>query len=168
MSFILGKDGDISLFRVGTLVAIVGVVLVAGGIAAFLLDQNSYRVPLDVDPYPGAESWGNVRESGATRRLVFLVSDVSPEEVAAYYDQKLLAFDGGEQGCERIPAVGEVEGAATDRTVVPYWYKCLFQRTGLRSSQQTTVTVQPGVFNADPAMNTEGKTVVEHSQRWQP
>ncbi|MBZ0299235.1 MAG: hypothetical protein K8J31_05835 [Anaerolineae bacterium] len=167
MSFIVGKDGDISLFRVGTLVAIVGIVLVVGGVAAYFLDQNSYRVPLDVEPYPGAESWGNIREAGATRRLVFLTS-ATPEEVAAYYDEKLRALDGAEQGCERIPASGEVAAAATDRTVVPYWYKCLFQRTGLRSSQLTTVTVQPGVFSADPDLNTEGKTVIEHSQRWQP
>ena len=35
MSFMVGRDGNISLFRVGTLVAILGVVLIVGGIAAY-------------------------------------------------------------------------------------------------------------------------------------
>ena len=73
MSFVVGRDGNISLLRVGTLVGIVGVLLVVGGVAAYVLDQNSYKVPLDVDPYPSAESWGNVREVGSSRRLVFRI-----------------------------------------------------------------------------------------------
>ncbi len=158
-----------SLFRVGTLIAIVGVLLVVGGIAAYFLDQNSYRAPLDVEPFPGAESWGLVRETGSTRRLVFRVNTATPEDVASYYDQKLREFDGAaSEGCQRVPSFGELESAQNDPTAVPYWYKCLFQRTGLRTSQLTTITIQPGIFNEDPEMNTEGMTVIEHSQRWQP
>lgn len=158
-----------SLFRVGTVIAIIGVLLILGGIAAYFLDQNSYRVPLDVEPYPGAESWGAVREVGATRRLVFRIPSATPEDVANYYAQKLREFDASStDSCQRVPISGELESAENDPSSVPYWYTCLFQRTGLRASQQTTITIQPGVFNPDPALNTEGMTVVEHSQRWQP
>lgn len=167
MSVFVGRDGSISLFRTGTLIAILGILLVVGGVAAYFLDQNTYREPLEVEVFPGAENWGVVRETGTSRRSLFLVSGASPEEVAAFYEQKLRALDG-EQRCQRIPSIGSVPSAANDRTVVPYWYICLFQRSGLGVSQNTTVTIQPGVFNADPAMNTEGKTVIEHSQRWQP
>jgi hypothetical protein len=157
-----------SIFRIGTLIAILGVLLIVGGVAAYFLDQNSYKAPLDVEVFPGAEAWGNARETNASRRSLFLTSNASPEEVAAYYEEKLRALDGTDQRCQRIPAIGEIKTAATDRTVVPYWYICLFQRTSLNVSQQTTVTIQPGVFNANPDLNTEGMTVIEHSQRWQP
>lgn len=169
MAFVVGKDGNISLFRVGTIVAIVGVVLVVGGIAAFVLDQNSYKVPLEVELYPGAESWGTVRQSGSSRRLVFRISDVPPEDVVNYYTQRLGEFTGdATASCTRVPMVGEDTRAQNDSSIAPYSYTCLFQRNGLRASQQTTVKIQPGVRNADPQLNTLGMTVIEHSQRWQP
>ena len=169
MSFVVARDGNISLFRVGSIVAVLGVLLVAGGIAAYVLDQNSYKAPLEVAPFPAAESWGQTRQTGSTRRLVFRVANVPPEDVLTYYQQRLQEFAGGDStGCTRVPAIGEFEESASDPTIAPYSFRCLFQRTGLRASQQTTVTIQPGVFNDDPEMNTLGMTVIEHSQRWQP
>jgi hypothetical protein len=168
MSFIVGRDGDISLLRVGAIIAVVGILLIGGGIAAFFFDQNSYKAPLEIEPYPGATPWGSTRETSSTRRTVYLVDGATPEDVEAYYQQKLSDLDGEEAACQRNPSVGEIEAAKADSSVVPYTFKCLFQRSGLRASQTTTVTIQPGVFNADPEMNTQGKTVVEHSERWQP
>lgn len=161
------RSGGISLFRTGTLIAILGILLIVGGVAAYFLDQNSYRAPLEVEVFPGVQDWGMVRETNASRRSLYLAS-VSPEEVAAFYEQKLQAQDGADQKCQRIPSFGEVEAAARDNSVVPYWFVCLFQRSGVGVSQVTTVTIQPGVFNADPNLNTQGMTVIEHSQRWQP
>ena len=169
MSFMVGRDGNISLFRVGTLVAILGVILIVGGIAAYWLDQNSYRTPIEVAPYPSAESWGRVQQAGTTRRFVYRVPDAAPEDVVSYYEQELREFGGSNvDGCVRNPAFGEVRGATDDPSVVPYSFRCLFQRTGLGASQQTTITIQPGVYNNDPELNTQGMTVVEHSERWQP
>jgi hypothetical protein len=162
------RSGGFSLFRTGTLIAILGVLLVVGGIAAYFLDQNSYRAPLEVEVYPGVQNWGSVRETTASRRSLFLASGISPEEVTAFYEQKLQALDGADQRCQRIPSIGEVEASAEDDSIVPYWFICLFQRSGIGVSQVTTVTIQPGVFNADPNLNTQGMTVIEHSQRWQP
>lgn len=162
------RSGGFSLFRTGTLIAILGILLIVGGVAAYFLDQNSYRVPLDVEVFPGVQSWGTIRETNASRRSLFLASGASPEEVAAFYEQKLQAQDGADQKCQRIPSIGEVAAAATDNSVVPYWFVCLFQRSGIGVSQVTTITIQPGVFNTDPNLNTQGMTVIEHNQRWQP
>ena len=168
MSFVVDKQGNISLFRVGTIIAVVGILLVGGGVLAYVLDQNSFREPLFVEPYPGAETWGNVREQGVTRRELFTINGANADDVAAFYSQKLSEFDRGSDGCVRTPATGTFIDSQTDRTVPPYRFKCLFQRTGLRASQTTTITIEPGVFNSDPTLDTTGMTVVEHSQRWQP
>ena len=169
MSFVVGRDGNISLLRVGTLVGIVGILLIGGGIAAYVLDQNSYKVPLEVEPFPAAESWGNVRQAGSSRRLVFRIPNAAPEDVVNYYEQRLREFEGNDtQGCTRVPATGEFEQSRSDSSIAPYSFTCLFQRTGIGASQQTTVKIQPGVSNSDPQLNTLGMTVVEHSQRWQP
>ena len=168
MSFIVGKDGDISLFRVGALIAVVGILLIGGGIAAFFLDQNTYKAPLEVEPFPQATPWGKVNETASTRRSVYLVDGASPEDVEAYYQQKLQGLEGQDSTCTRLPAVGVLEASKTDPSVVPYTITCLFQRSGLQASQVTTVKIQPGVFNSDPTLNTQGKTVIEHSERWQP
>jgi hypothetical protein len=164
MSFIVDRDGSISLFRVGTLVAVVGVLLVIGGVAAFVLDQNSYKTALAVEPYPGAEAWGRVNETRNSRRLVFRTSEASPEQVADFYNQQLREFGAGtDEGCQRVP----IANAGQNPNVVPYYYRCLFQRVGFRVSQHTTVTIQPGMPNADPALNSAGMTVIEHSERWE-
>ena len=168
MSFLIGSDGEISLFRVGSLIAVIGILLVAGGVAAYVIDQNSYKVPLEVDPFPGADVWGTPREQGATSRTVYRIDSASTDDVAAYYSQKLQAFSSGDQGCVRTPLQGTFPGADSDPSVVPYMYKCLFQRSGLGVSQETLVTIEPGVFNQDAQLNTQGSTVIEHSQRWQP
>jgi hypothetical protein len=167
MSFLVGSDGNLSLFRVGTVIGAIGILLLIGGVAAYVLDQNSYKTPLNVEPYPGAETWGTPREQGASRRVVYKVDAGSPDEVAAYYSQKLNDF-GGDTSCVRTPQVGTAPGSESDPSIVPFTFRCLFQRTGLGVSQQTVVTIQPGVFNADPLLNTQGATVIEHNQTWQP
>jgi hypothetical protein len=168
MSFLFGRDGDISLFRVGTVIGVVGVLLLVGGVAAYFIDQNSYRSPLAVDPYPGAEVWGNVREQGSSRVALYLVDNATTDEVVAYYQQRLDEYSDGEDMCVRTPATGVSPDSATDPTIAPYTVRCLFQRSGLGVSQQTIITIQPGVRGTDAQTNTSGKTVIEHRQSWQP
>jgi hypothetical protein len=168
MGFLTGRDGKISVVRVGTIVAIIGVLFVAGGFAAFQVDQNSFKAPLEVAPYPSAEEWGEDQVSLASRTLFYRVKDASPEEVAAYYQQKLNEFSGGgSEKCVRIPSAGEFPDSRRPG-VVPYEITCLFERTSLNVSQTTIVKIQPGVANDDPELNTLGMTVISHDQRWQP
>ncbi len=168
MSFVVDKQGNISLFRVGTIVAVLGILLVGGGFLTYVLDQNSFKTPLVVEPFPGAQQWGTPREQGVTRRELFQIEGATADDVMAFYEQKLLEFDSASDGCVRTPPTGTFIDSQTDRTVPPYRFKCLFQRTGLRASQLTTITIEPGVFNSDPSLDTTGMTVVEHNQRWQP
>lgn len=168
MSFLVGRDGDISLFRVGALIAVLGVLLLVGGVAAYFIDQNSYRTPLEVAVFPSADVWGSVRELSTSRRTVYLVDDASTDQVVDFYQQRLSQQGGAEDRCVRTPDVGTSPAAATDPTIAPYTVRCLFQRSGLGVSQQTLVTIQPGVRGTDAETNTSGKTVIEHFQSWQP
>lgn len=167
MSLFFGRDGKLSIVRVGTLIAIIGVLLIGGGFLAFNLDQNTYREPLDVEPYPGAESWGNDPGGATSRTLYYLVPGVAPEDVVAYYQQKLTDFSGSrDEVCIRNPFEGSFPDADQPGKV-PYQFTCLFQRVGQSASQTTLVTIQPGVASDDPERNTLGRAVIVYEQRWQ-
>jgi len=54
---ILGRDGNLSFIRVGTIAAIIGILLIVVGIVLFLVDRASRQVPLEIEVYPGASLW---------------------------------------------------------------------------------------------------------------
>ncbi len=169
MSFLLGRDGQLSIVRVGTVVAVVGVLLVIGAAVAFYLDQASHQVPLDVAVYPGAESLGEPAPTGTNRTLYFIVRDTPPEEVVQYYDQILedQYKDTGES-CQRYPnEVDNYTNSEGRNDVVPYEFICLFDRSGFYATQFTKVTIQPGLFDSDSRVNQLGNTLIEYQQRWQ-
>ena len=168
MSFLAGRDGKISVVRVGTIIAIVGIIFVVGGIVAFQVDQNSFKSPLEIAPYPNAEDWGQDQPSPVSRTLFYRVSGATPEEVASYYQQKLNELNGnGDEKCKRNPSAGDFPDS--DRPgVVPYEITCLFERSGLNANQTTLVIIQPGVSNSDPELDSTGMTVISYDQRWQP
>lgn len=168
MSFMLGRDGKVSVVRVGTIVAVVGIIFVVGGFAAFQVDQNSFKEPLDIAPYPNAEDWGQSQPSAVSRTLFYRVEGATPEEVAAYYQQKLNELNGNNsEQCKRLPSAGNFPDSNRPG-VVPYEITCLFERSGLNANQTTVVKIQPGVANNDPELDSLGMTVISHDQRWQP
>jgi hypothetical protein len=163
----LGRDGNISIIRVGTLAAIAGVLLILGAIVFFFIDRASHQVPLDIEPYPGAISGGQIGRSSTSRTALFNVPNASPEEVVAYYQDKMNSFYGSDteaefRQCKRFPSTGEqpeyTRGVAG---VVPYQYTCLFDRSGFFVTQSTAVVIQPGIGDR------EGTTVVAYEQIWQ-
>lgn len=168
-----GRDGKISVLRVGTFIGVVGFILIGGGLLSFFFDQASRQSPLEIAPFPGVESMGQ-RTTGGTSRFVYYRIATAPgataEDVEAYYQQKMNEHYGNsEEDCLRFPpAPGETLPGANQPGVVPYYFKCMFDRSGFRSTQYTVVTIYPGVFNPDPALNTEGFTVIENEQVWQP
>lgn len=169
MSILLGRDGNISVFRVALLVALLGFLFIGGALVSFFIDQASRRSPLDIEPYPGAEPLGEIPNGPTARSLIFRVSDASPEQVAEYYQRKLTEFSGGDDlECSRIPRVGIYPEAEGRNDVVPYQYICHFDRSGFRATQYTKVKIQPGIFSSIPENNTLGYTMIEHEQRWQP
>ena len=185
MSFLLGRDGKISVLRASLLAIAVGALFIVGALISFQIDRASRQSPLDVDPYPGAESWGE-RTTGRTRRSVYyLIEGADAETVAAYYQQKLNDFYGtnpeAEQNkpedqrepnikCKRFPDTGNFSDYQPDTGKPPYQTTCTFDRSGFQTTQVTVVIIQPGASNSsDPNfVNTEGKTVVEYQQEWQP
>lgn len=169
MSLLLGRDGQISIVRVGTVVAVIGVLLVVGAAVTFYFDQASREVPLDVEVYPGAESLGEPEPIGNNRILYFIVPDTAPEEVVEHYNRILIEQYGntGER-CQRFPNdVDNFANSAGRNDVVPYEYLCLFDRSGFYATQFTRVKIQPGLFNPDSRVNQEGNTLIEYQQRWQ-
>ncbi len=169
MSVFLGRDGNISIFRVALLVALLGILFIGGALLSFFIDQTSRQSPLNIEPYPGAEPMGEIPNGPTARSLIFRVRDASPEQVAEYYQQKLTEFSGADDlECSRIPRVGVYPEAEGRNDVVPYQFICHFDRSGFRATQYTKVKIQPGIFSAVPAENTLGYTMIEHEQRWQP
>lgn len=158
------------LFRMILLVAFIGVVLIGGGVASFFADQQSRRQPLDIELYPGAERWGEAPDQGATRRSVFYrVGGTTVETVAGFYEEELRQHTGDSQErCVRLPAEGEFPAEDLEPGQVPYYFKCLFDRSGLGATQYTEVIVMPGLPSDNPEFNTEGMTVVRFNQVWQP
>ncbi len=191
MSFLLGSDGKLSVIRASLLAFAVGLLIVIGGLILTWFDQTSRQSPLDIEPYPGAIDWGILPRGQARQSLVFQIPDVEPEVVVAYYQQKINDFYGTTPeaeankaasqrqpniSCERLPRDGDFsdyfanpsctieEGNCRAR----HQWTCVFDRSYSNMIQVTTVTIQPGEPNNDPALNTEGMTVVEHNQQWEP
>jgi hypothetical protein len=162
-----GRDGNLSIIRVGTIAAIIGVLFIVGAIVFFFVDQSSHQVPLEIEPFPGAANSGVIPRSGNSQTEFFQVTTASPEDVVAYYQGKMDGFYGAGtepelRECKRFPSSGEqLEFQRGDPGVIPYQYTCLFDRSGFFVSQFTTVIIQPGIDE------NKGKTIVAHEQTWE-
>ena len=161
------RKGGISIIRIGLIAGALGLLIVAVAAITYFTDQASKRTPLDVAPFPGAVEWGTSDVRPTSRNLFFRVPD-SPENVAAYYQQKMLDHYGNnEQGCVRLPATGNAPGSETDPNIPPYLFRCMFDNSGFNSSQYTQVEIYPGQANPDPFFDAAGMTVVQYKQQWQ-
>lgn len=158
-----------SLLRNIIIIAVIGVILVGGGVLSFLADQASRKSPLEIAPYPSAELWGYRNRQTSSREVYYKIRDASPDVVAEYYQNRLNDHTKGtEEACVRLPAEGEYPASELGPGVPPYAFRCLFDNSGFQSTQYTQVTVSPGLYNSDPEYNTEGQTVVQYVQVWQP
>lgn len=167
MNFIMGRDGNISLLRVGVVATIVGILAIVGGLVFFFVDRASHQVPLDIDPFPGAAIWYKTDRSDVSRSVYYEISGSTAEDVVNYYQQKLNAFNGSsEEKCVRAPQAGnfpDFDNGVPD--IAPYQFSCLFDRSGFEISQFTRVNIQPGIKSKTADM--QGKVIVEYEQNWQ-
>ena len=185
MSWFVGRDGSISVIRVGIAAVALGILFIAGAVISMAIDRSSRQSPLNVEPYPGAVEWGEVSRGRTRRSLFYQIPGVEPDAVVSYYQQKLNDFYGTTPeeesskperqrepniACKRLPAVGNFADYEPDSGVPPYQWTCTFDRSYLGMTQVTDVIIQPGVSNdSDPDfVSTEGMTVVEYVQKWQP
>lgn len=169
MGFVLGKDGRFSFVRVGTIIAVLGVLLIIGGVVTFFVDQAARSTPLEIELFPGAEYYGQTEFSAVARRLFYRVSGVETEAVAEFYQDKLTEFnDEANQNCVRIPS-GDAIYPDYERGngKIPYQFKCLFDNSGFNTRQVTEVTIHPGIYDPDPSLNSEGLVIILYDQQWE-
>ncbi|HVU14476.1 MAG TPA: hypothetical protein VHD90_24535 [Phototrophicaceae bacterium] len=161
------RKGGLSVIRISIIVAIVGIVLVAGAAITYLTDQAAARSPLDIPAYPKAVYWGTKNVQTTSREVYYRVAD-TPEAVANYYQQQMNQHYGNsDQTCVRLPASGNAPGSDTDPSIVPYLFRCIFDNSGLNTFQYTQVDIYPGESNPDPFLNAAGMTVVHYTEQWQ-
>ncbi|MEP6987315.1 MAG: hypothetical protein ABI970_17050 [Chloroflexota bacterium] len=163
---ILGRDGNISVIRVGTIAAIIGVLVILSGIGLFFADRAAHQRPYEVDPYPGSTVWYTTNRATNARLVVYRVPGASADDVAAYYQKKLteLSGTGTDDRCIRFPASGNYDDYNKgDKTVVPYHYSCMFDRSGFQISQYTRVNIEPGI----EGNKSLGMVIIQNEQFWQ-
>lgn len=165
MNFLLGRDGNFSLIRVGVIGAVVGIIFIVGGILLFFVERASHQVPLDVVTYPGATPLSTVNRSDISRSVYYQIANTTADEVANFYQQKMTEFyGGGDEQCVRLPSSGNFADFDNgEPNVVPYQFSCMFDRSGFQISQYTRVNIQPGI----KSNKTEGSVIVEFEQYWQ-
>jgi hypothetical protein len=175
MSFFLDKKGNLSVIRVGLVATILGAIVIVGGILIFAIERSSYQSPLKIDTPPGAEQWGAEQAGPGPRRIVlYKVPDMTPEEVAAFYQEELddhynsKPSDGYRPRCVRTPLDGDMTDYVEGSGNLPYWYTCIFDRQGFTMSQTTEVRIEPGVWNQEKEIDTRGETVIRYEQAWTP
>ncbi|MDX2136511.1 MAG: hypothetical protein SF123_00325 [Chloroflexota bacterium] len=158
-----------SFFRTILIVGVVGLVLIVGGAISFFADQSSRRSPLEIEVYPGASYRGLVEQTSSSQTMYFLVPGVMPEQVAEFYQQEMREHYGDTgENCVRIPEIGQFPPEELQPDYAPYFYRCMFDRSGFNTSQWTLVTIMPGLPNENPANDTSGMVVLQHEQVWTP
>jgi hypothetical protein len=164
----MNRRGGIPIVRLGLGAGLIGALLVGLGVAAYLADQSSRRTPFDIPLYPSAEAWGTGEVTQGSRELFYRVANASPEQVVGYYQQKMVEHYGNNQEhCVRMPPTGEAPTSADVPNFIPFKYTCLFDNSGINSSQYTRVEIYPGSYHEDPFMNSQGQTVILYEQHWQ-
>jgi len=176
--FFFNRNGDLSFFRIGLLIAAVGGLMLIGAVVFTASDQAAFRTPLEIELPSDTQQVGEEILSPISRRLYF-ESALSPEAVAVYYDSKLAEFlqtqgvdpnDPNRDRCLREPRDDNYQGYVPGNGTVPYEFRCLFQQISLSNGidKSTLVVIQPGVRNDAAGTNYEGTTRIEYEQYWQP
>ena len=165
----MNKRGGISIVRLGLIAGLVGVLLVGFGIVAFTSEQATHRTPFAPPLYPGAEAWGTGNVGESSRELFYKVSNATPDEVARFYQQKMIEHYGNNQEhCVRNPPEGEAPTSPNVPNFIPFQYICMFDNSGFRTTQYTRVLIYPGSSSEEAFLDSEGQTVILYEQHWQP
>lgn len=165
----MNKRGGISVVRVGLIAGGVGLLLIILGIASFYGEQASHRAPFDIDPFPGAEVWGFGQDNTAAGyQERFFKTPATPEEVMAYYQQKMVEHYGaGQEHCIRNPPTGSAPMLPDNPSSIPFQFTCLFDNSGIGTTQYTRILIYPGTPHEDPFRDSQGETVILYEQHWQ-
>lgn len=172
MGFLTDSKGNLSMMRVSIFVAVIGGFFLVGGIIAFFLDQESRKTPLMIELPPGAVQSGESNQGVARRELYYIVPGGNIAEIQQFYDRKMLEHyantPGNNQGerCIRFPPVGNFAEFDQGRSPTPFYITCMFDRSGLNSTQWTQVTIRPAI-SIDVNIDIQNTVVIIYEQRWQ-
>lgn len=172
---LLNQKGNFSLIRMGSLIAFAGVLVLLVALLSFFADQRTRRSPLNIPPPEGAVDYGIETKSNREQHQYYRmpVDTLSVDDVVAHYNRRLAEFSSSgasatDETCVRQPGVGDFLGYQRGNNTVPFQYKCMFDNSSFGTFQFTEVTIQPGIFSADPALNTEGQVIIQYEQQWSP
>jgi hypothetical protein len=172
MGFLTDKKGNLSMVRVSVLTAVIGGVFLIGGIFAFFLDQESRKSPLMIETPPGAIQMGELPKGNAWRDVFYTVAGGDINAILAFYERKMLEHyantpesDEGER-CIRFPLNGNFVEYDEGRNPLPFYFTCMFDRSGLNSTQWTQITIRPAIAT-DTGIDIQNTVVIVYEQRWQ-
>jgi hypothetical protein len=158
-----------SIFRTILIVGVVGLVLVIGGAISFFTDQSSRRVPLEIEVYPGANFWGAANQTQSSQTLLYNIPGTTPEQVVEFYQAQMREHNGADgEDCVRIPEFGQFPPDELQEGYAPYFYRCMFDRSGFNTTQKTLVTIMPGLPNENPELDRSGTVILQYDQEWTP
>lgn len=172
MSLLVSREGNLSLFRVGLLIAAIGIGIGVAGFLFVQFDQAQRRSPFYIDVFPGATEWYTDQVSDTFQRVVYQVPDVDAATVAEYYQRELDDHLGAGPGdpnreeCVRTPAFNDFPDYVPGSGNVPFFHRCAFDNSTFGATQFTIVTIQPGVRNDETGLDTTGSVIIEYEQRW--
>lgn len=176
MTLLMNREGNLSVFRVGVLLAVLGVLGIGAGFVFWNMEHAARQSPLNVELYPGAAEYSREEAEGRSRRTIYYQTNAPTEDVVAYYQAELDDFtnsdprDPDREQCVRQPREGNFENFEPGTGLLPYYYDCAFDNSYLDSTQVTFVRIQPGVRldSDDPAQayDQEGLTFIIYDQDW--
>ena len=166
-NYFFDKRGKLSVVRTGLFFLGLGLLFVFASVAYVAIETESARSPLYIPIPEGAEEWA-IQSYGERpyQEAFYKILSTDIEGVVDHYQQQAEQF--GSDPCKRLPPNGNFPDYDPEAGTVPYIWQCLFERANVPGVSQTTlVTIQPGVKNEDPFLDTEGYTVIQYEQRWQ-
>ncbi|GEM_PF-550444 len=176
MRFLLNREGNISVFRVGVIFGILGIFTLGFGFLSLQLEIAYRSQPFNVPLYANATELSREQSPlRTTGQLVYyMVTGALPEDIAEFYQQELDKHLGqssssssqDRQECVRAPFEGNFDTYIEGNGTIPYYYDCIFDNTFLDNTQVTKVRIHPGVRNDTTGLNLENSVVIIYDQSW--
>lgn len=167
-NFFFDRRGKLSVVRTSLFFMAIGLVFLFGSFAYVAIESEAARSPLDIPRPNNAEEWAIQRSpSRPYQEAFYKVHTTDVDSVVEHYQDLVLQYGG--DPCKRLPSNGNFPDYDPEQPgLIPYKWECIFERSNVPGVfQRTQVTIQPGIPDENPALDTEGYTVIRYEQHWQ-